>query len=150
MKIKGKHKKEKKEEKHRSKLWFKFLIAIVIAFVIIMAGYLIVEKVVNKPNVDDKEINQSYQIESVGNISFENAKINIDNGISHISIDLVNGENKKLLSQEIEIKVKKDEKNISYKYVIPDIEQGQSYNIKLQTTGDLTNAQEIKVEGIEI
>ena len=114
-----------------------------------MVGYLIIERIKDMPE-NNEEMEQSYQIENVGNISFKNANITVKNNISHISFDLVNGESQKISGQEIMITVKKDEKEVAYKYVIPDIEQGKSCNIKLKTTGDLTNAQEIKVEEIEL
>lgn len=148
IKIEGKHKKIK--EKHKNRLWLKFLICIIIAFIIVMVGYLIVEKVKNNSKTETTEAEEYYKIENVGNIKFENASITIKDKMSYINIDLVNGENQKLLAQEITVKVIKEGKEVEYLYKIPDIEQGQTYNIDLMTTGDLTNAEEIKVEGIEL
>ena len=70
--------------------------------------------------------------------------------MSYINIDLVNGEHQKISGQEINVKVIKEGKEVEYLYKIPNIEAGQTYNINLMTTGDLTNAEEIKVEGIEL
>lgn len=148
IKIEGKHKKIK--EKHKNRLWLKFLICIIIAFIIVMVGYLIVEKVKNNSKTETTEAEEYYKIENVGNIKFENASITIKDKMSYINIDLVNGENQKLPAQEITVKVIKEGKEVEYLYKIPDIEQGQTYNIDLMTTGDLTNAEEIKVEGIEL
>ncbi len=148
IKIEGKHKKIK--EKHKNRLWLKFLICIIIAFIIVMVGYLIVEKVKNNSKTETTEAEEYYKIENVGNIKFENASITIKDKMSYINIDLVNGENQKLPAQEITVKAIKEGKEVEYLYKIPDIEQGQTYNIDLMTTGDLTNAEEIKVEGIEL
>lgn len=148
IKIEGKH--EKVKEKHKSRLWLKFLICIIIAFIIVMVGYLIVEKVKNNNKTETTETEEYYKIENIGNIKFENASITIKDKMSYINIDLVNGESQKLPAQEITVKVIKEGKEVEYLYKIPDIEQGQSYNINLMTTGDLTNAEEIKIEGIEL
>lgn len=148
IKIEGKH--EKVKEKHKSRLWLKFLICIIVAFIIVMVGYLIVEKIKNNSNPEVTEKEEYYKIENIGNIKFENASITIKDKMSYINIDLVNGESQKLPAQEITVKVIKEGKEVEYLYKIPDIEQGQSYNIDLMTTGDLTNAEEIKVEGIEL
>ena len=148
IKIKGKH--EKVKEKHKSRLWLKFLICIIVAFIIVMVGYLIVEKIKNNSNPEITEKEEYYKIEDIGNIKFENVSITIKDKMSYINIDLVNGESQKLPAQEITVKVIKEGKEVEYLYKIPDIEQGQSYNIDLMTTGDLTNAEEIKVEGIEL
>ena len=148
IKIEGKH--EKVKEKHKSRLWLKFLICIIVAFIIVMVGYLIVEKIKNNSNPEITEKEEYYKIEDIGNIKFENVSITIKDKMSYINIDLVNGESQKLPAQEITVKVIKEGKEVEYLYKIPDIEQGQSYNIDLMTTGDLTNAEEIKVEGIEL
>ncbi len=148
IKIEGKHKKIK--EKHKSRLWLKFLICIIVAVIIVMVGYLIVEKIKNNSNPEITEKEEYYKIEDIGNIKFENVSITIKDKMSYINIDLVNGENQKLPAQEITVKVIKEGKEVEYLYKIPDIEQGQTYNIDLMTTGDLTNAEEIKVEGIEL
>ena len=161
IKIKGKHEKQKSQEKvhkkneqenkklsekYKSRLWLKFLICIIMAFIIVMVGYLIVEKVKNNSKTKTTEAEEYYKIENIGNIKFENASITIKDKMSYINIDLVNGESQKLPAQEITVKVIKEGKEVEYLYKIPDIEQGQNYNIDLMTTGDLTNAEEIKVE----
>lgn len=148
IKIEGKH--EKVKEKHKSRLWLKFLICIIVAFIIVMVGYLIVEKIKNNSNPEITEKEEYYKIEDIGNIKFENVSITIKDKMSYINIDLVNGEHQKISGQEINVKVIKEGKKVEYLYKIPDIEQGQTYNINLMTTGDLTNAEEIKVEGIEL
>lgn len=148
IKIEGKH--EKVKEKHKSRLWLKFLICIIVAFIIVMVGYLVVEKIKNNSNSEMTEKEEYYKIEDIGNIKFENVSIAIKDKMSYINIDLVNGENQKISGQEINVKVIKEGKKVEYLYKIPDIEPGQTYNINLMTTGDLTNAEEIKVEGIEL
>ena len=148
IKIEGKH--EKVKEKHKSRLWLKFLICIIVAFIIVMVGYLIVEKIKNNSNPEVTEKEEYYKIENIGNIKFENVSITIKDKMSYINIDLVNGEHQKISGQEINVKVIKEGKEVEYLYKIPDIEEGQNYNIDLMTTGDLTNAEEIKVEGIEL
>ena len=148
IKIEGKH--EKVKEKHKSRLWLKFLICIIVAFIIVMVGYLIVEKIKNNSNPEVTEKEEYYKIENIGNIKFENVSITIKDKMSYINIDLVNGEHQKISGQEINVKVIKEGKKVEYLYKIPDIEAGQTYNINLMTTGDLTNAEEIKVEGIEL
>ena len=151
--IRGKHKKEKQENKkvdknHKNKLWFKLLICIIVVFIIIMLGYLIFERI--KSNKKTEITEKDYQIENIGNIEFENVFITIKDKMSYISIDLINEEKQKILSQEISIKIIKESKEIEYLYKIPDIESGQNYNINLMTTGDLTNIDKIKIEGIEL
>ena len=153
MAIRGKHKKEKQENKkvdknHKNKLWFKLLICIIVVFIIIMLGYLIFERI--KSNKKTEITEKDYQIENIGNIEFENVFITIKDKMSYISIDLINEEKQKILSQEISIKIIKESKEIEYLYKIPDIESGQNYNINLMTTGDLTNIDKIKIEGIEL
>ena len=148
IKIEGKH--EKVKEKHKSRLWLKFLICIIVAFIIVMVGYLIVEKIKNNSNPEITEKEEYYKIEDIGNIKFENVSITIKDKMSYINIDLVNGEHQKISGQEINVKVIKEGKKVEYLYKIPDIEPGQTYNINLMTTGDLTNAEEIKIEGIEL
>lgn len=151
--IRGKHKKEKQENKkvdknHKNKLWFKLLICIIVVFIIIMLGYLIFERI--KSNKKTEITEKDYQIENIGNIEFENVFITIKDKMSYISIDLINEEKQKILSQEISIKIIKESKEIEYLYKIPDIKSGQNYNINLMTTGDLTNIDKIKIEGIEL
>ena len=148
IKIKGKH--EKVKEKHKSRLWLKFLICIIVAFIIVMVGYLIVEKIKNNSNPEITEKEEYYKIEDIGNIKFENVSITIKDKMSYINIDLVNGEHQKISGQEINVKVIKEGKEVEYLYKIQNIEEVQNYNINLMTTGDLTNAEEIKIEGIEL
>ena len=115
-----------------------------------MVGYLIVEKKKNNSNPEVTEEEEYYKIENIGNIKFENVSITIKDKMSYINIDLVNGEHQKISGQEINVKVIKEGKEVEYLYKIPNIEAGQTYNINLMTTGDLTNAEEIKIEGIEL
>ena len=103
IKIEGKH--EKVKEKHKSRLWLKFLICIIVAFIIVMVGYLIVEKIKNNSNPEVTEKEEYYKIENIGNIKFENVSITIKDKMSYINIDLVNGEHQKISGQEINVKV---------------------------------------------
>lgn len=165
IRIKGKHEKQKSPKKlhqknekenkklttkNKSKIWFKLLICIIIAFVIVMIGYLIVDKVKNNNKAEITEMEEYYKIESIGNIKFENASITVKDKMSYINIDLINEETKNIPEQEIVVKVIKDSKISEYKYKIPEIRQGETYKITLMTTGNLENAEEIKIEGIKL
>lgn len=156
--IKGKHEKQKSQEKvnkkiekkNKRRLLLKLLICIVVVYVILMEVYLIMQKVKNNTKNLITETKLYYEIENIGNVKFKNASITIKDKMSYISIDIVNGENKKLTEQEIYILIKKENKEVEYIYKIPNIEQGETYTINLMSTGDLTNAEEIKVEGIDL
>ena len=115
-----------------------------------MIGYLIVDKVKNNNKAEITEMEEYYKIESIGNIKFENASITVKDKMSYINIDLINEETKNIPEQEIVVKVIKDSKISEYKYKIPEIRQGETYKITLMTTGNLENAEEIKIEGIKL
>ena len=121
IRIKGKHRKEKSPKKfhkknkklttkNKSKIWFKLLICIIVAFVIVMMGYLIVDKVKNNNKAEITEMEEYYKIESIGNIKFENVSIKVKDKMSYIDIDLINEETKNIPEQEIVVKVIKDSK----------------------------------------
>ena len=114
-------------------------------------AYFVIQKFNKNTKVlENGNIQQYYEIESMGDIEFKNVYIETKKGMAYINIDLINNQDKNIARQEIIVQVKKDEEIIDFTYTIPDIEKNTTYTIQLMTTGDLSNAKDIEIKELEL
>lgn len=118
--------------------------------IVALANFLIKKFNKNIKVLENGNIQQYYEIQNIGNIEFENVYTETRDSITYLNIDLVNNQDKSIARQEITIEVEKDKEVSNFDYTIPDIEKNTTYTIRLMTTGDLSNIEQIEIKELDI
>lgn len=151
----AKRMKEHKTTKGRNKK--KILITIIILTGIIFSGVFVSKKIETNVSNEKKEDNtynkenifeKSFEEKEFGKLKMKDIKIKVTEGVSTFEAIIENKDNKNFKTKDIYIIFKQEngEEIIRFKYKLDNIEKGNSKEISLVSTIDLTRANDIIIE----
>lgn len=148
---KGKRIKEKEKVKKLKYLKI-FIICFLIIGILFITGKTI-KRIKNKNTNNTINNNQAYniiekeyQIDSLENYIFKNAKMTIKDDVSYIDIDVKNNGKEKTAQRKIQIIFLNNDKQISVSSILPEIEANSTYLLSFNIIANLSDIEKIEIK----
>lgn len=91
-------------------------------------------------------IEKEYQINSLENYIFKNAKMTIKDDVSYIDIDVKNNGKEKTAQRKIQIIFLNNDKQISVSSILPEIEVNSTYLLSFNIISNLSDIEKIEIK----
>lgn len=91
-------------------------------------------------------IEKEYQINSLENYIFKNAKMTIKDDVSYIDIDVKNNGKEKTAQRKIQIIFLNNDKQISVSSILPEIEANSTYLLSFNIISNLSDIEKIEIK----
>lgn len=148
---KGKRIKEKEKVKKLKYLKI-FIICFLIIGILFISGKTI-KRIKNQNTNNTINNNQTYniiekeyQINSLENYIFKNAKMTIKDDVSYIDIDVKNNGKEKTAQRKIQIIFLNNDKQISVSSILPEIEANSTYLLSFNIISNLSDIEKIEIK----